>query len=91
MFLFTYFPYACILVLPPPFQKQLSTRRRAPCCELYDPFLTRNVSFEIYNPRRSWYIMTLFETRGGPGRISPFIVRSEDLGEAMAVLNAWRE
>ena len=32
--------------------------------------------------------MTLSETCRGPGRLSPFIVRSEDPGEAMAVLNA---
>ena len=35
--------------------------------------------------------MTLSKTRRGPGRLSPFIVRSDDLGEAMAVLNAWRK
>ena len=35
--------------------------------------------------------MTLSETRKGPGRLFPFVVRSEDLGEAMAVLNAWRK
>ena len=33
--------------------------------------------------------MTLSETRRGPGRLSPFVVRSEDLDEAMTVLNAW--
>ena len=54
-------------------------------------FLTRDASFEICNPRRSWHVMTLSETHRGPGRLSPFIVRSEDLGEAMAVLNAWRK
>ena len=85
------FPYACILALPPPFQKQPSTRRCAPCCELRDPFLTRNASFEICNPRRSWHVMTLFETSRGPGRLSPFVARSEDPGEAIVVLNAWRK
>ena len=54
-------------------------------------FLTIDASFEICNPRRSWHVMTLSETRRGPGRLSPFIVRSDDLGEAMAVLNAWRK
>ena len=71
MFLFTYFPYACILALPSPFQKQPSTRRCTPCCELRDPFLTRNASFEICNPRRSWHVMTLSETRGGQGIYLP--------------------
>ena len=54
-------------------------------------FLTRDASFEICNPRRSWHVMTLSETRRGPGRLSPFVVRSEDPGEAMAALNAWRK
>ena len=85
------FPYACILAPPPPFQKQPSTRRCAPCYELRDPFLTRNASFEIYNPRRSWHIMTPSKTRRVPGHLSPFVVRSEDPGETMAVLNAWRK
>ena len=85
------FPYMCILALPPPFQKQPSTRQYAPCCELRDPFLTRNASFEICTPRRSWHVMTLSETRKGPGRLSPFAVRSEDPSEAMDVLNAWRK
>ena len=53
--------------------------------------LTRNASFEICNPRRSWHVMTLSETRRGPGHLSPFVVRSEDPDEAMAVLNAWQK
>ena len=35
--------------------------------------------------------MTLSETRRGPGRLSPFVIQSEDPGEAMAVLNAWQK
>ena len=52
------------------------------------PFFNKKC-FEICNPRRSWHVMTLSETCRGPGRLSPFVVRSEDLGEAMTVLNAW--
>ena len=86
MFLFTYFPYACILALPLPFQKQPSTRRCAPCCEPRNHFLTRNASFEICNPRRSWHVMTLSKTCRGLGCLSPFVIRSEDPGKAMAYL-----
>ena len=89
-FLFTYFPYACIFAPPPPFQKQSSTRRCAPCYELCD-HLKRNASFETYNPRRSWRVMILSETYRGPERLSLSVVWSEDPGEAMAVLNARRK
>ena len=52
-------------------------------------FLTRNASFEICNPRRSWHVMNLSETRRGPGRLSPFVVRSEDPGEALGRNKFW--
>ena len=71
--------------LSSPFQKQSSTQRCAPCCELCD-HLKRNASFETYNSRRSWRVMILLETHRGLERLSLSVVWSEDPSEAMAIL-----
>ena len=78
------------VALPPSSQKQPSTRRCAPCCELCN-HLKRNASFETYNLRRLWHIMILSETHRGPERLSLSVVWSKDPSEAMAVLNTRRK
>ena len=89
VYLFSLCVYSCTASAFP------KTAEHATMCSLLRTarpfFLTRNASFEICNLRRSWHVMTLSKTRRGPGCLSPFVVRSEDPGEAMAVLNAWQK
>ena len=59
--MFTYFPYAYIFALAPPFLEKPSIQRCASCCKPCDRL--ENSSLKTNDPRRPWCAIVLSDTR----------------------------